>query len=121
MSVSDELRHEEAGALLRSLDEMGFGEWFHRECGGGCWALACELSDGRYVLVSGIDLLGRFCDPQEFGGLVTVGMYRSEDSYVDADEPLLFVTVPLLVGERSAVGVAVAVYGVLSGVVGVEA
>ena len=110
----EEARHEQAGRLLSSLDEMGFGEWRQRECGGGCRALACDMPDGSYVLVTGDDLLGWFCDPEEFGTVVTVGVYSSEESYIDADEPLLMVTVPLAADARTVDGIATAVWGVLS-------
>lgn len=110
----EEFRHGEAGRLLVSLDQMGFGEWVHRHVGGGCQALACTNSDGSYVLVTGVDLLGRFCDPQEFHDVLTVGLYRSEDSYIDADDPLLF-EVRDLVGGSSVDSISEGVYDVLAG------
>lgn len=119
MFDSDELRHEEAGVLLCSLDEMGFGEWRLEHMAGGCYVLVCELSDGRVVYVSGDDVLSWVGCPDEFGGSVAVGVYASFDAVGD-DECDSFVRVPLAVGDRSAVGVSVAVFGVLSELVGVE-
>ena len=114
MLDQDEIRHGEAGRLLVSLDLMGFGEWVHRHIGGGCQALACTNPDGSYVLVTGVDVLGRFCDPQEFHGVVTVGVYRSEASYIDGDESLMF-EVRDLVGGSSVESISEGVYDVLAG------
>lgn len=110
----DEIRHEGAVRLLSALDEMCLGEWSQRHTGGGCWALACGLEDGRFVLVSGDDVLSSFCDPLDFGGSVTVGVYRCEDEIYGGADPLALVSVPLAVDARTVDGVSSAVWGVLS-------
>lgn len=110
----DEFRHENAVRLLSALDQMGFGEWCQRHTGGGCWALACHADDGSYVLVSGDDVLSSFCDPQDFGGSVTVGVYRNEDHIYGGEDPVCLVSVPLAVDDRTVDGIATAVWGVLS-------
>jgi hypothetical protein len=110
----DEIRHENAVRLLSSLDEMSLGEWSQRHTGGGCWALACHANNGSFVLVSGDDVLSSFCDPQDFGGSVTVGVYRNEDHSFGGDDPVRLVSVPLAVEDRTVEGVALAVFGVLS-------
>jgi hypothetical protein len=114
MLDQDEIRHEEAVRLLSALDQMCFGEWSQRHTGGGCWALACGLEDERFVLVSGDDVLSSFCDPQDFGGSVTVGVYRCEDHIYGGEDPVRLVSVPLAVGDRTVDGIATAVWGVLS-------
>ena len=116
-----EMRYEEAGRLLVALDEMGFGEWSQRDTAGGCYLLECVLADGRIVWVTGDDVLSQVCCPSDFGTSVLVGVYESEEAMCDGDEPTLFVRVPLAVEDRTAVGSAVAVHGVMSGLEGVEA
>ena len=115
-----ELRYEEAGRLLSALDEMGFGEWTRRWTGGGCYLLECVLADGRHVWVTGDDVLSSVCDPADFGTSVLVGLYASEEAIIDGDESLALVGVPLAVEDRTAVGIAVAVHGVMSAWEGVE-
>ena len=115
MLDSEEIRQEEAGRLIRNLDEMGFGEWSGVNTGGGCHVLECVLSDGRVVFVSGDDVLSWVCDPSDFGGSVTVGVYADHDAIYNGDEAEVFVSVPLAVGDRTADGIAIAVHGVLSG------
>lgn len=115
-----EMRYEEAGRLLSALDEMGFGEWSQRWTGGGCYLLECVLADGRRVWLTGDDVLSSVCDPSDFGTSVLVGLYASEEAIIDGDESLALVSVPLAVEDRTAVGIAVAVHGVMSGWEGVE-
>lgn len=68
-----------------ALDELGFGSWELEATGGGCHAWVCRgTADGRYVMVTGEDVLDGFGDPSDFGDYVTVGLYGSEQD--DADD-----------------------------------
>lgn len=107
-----EERYEEAGRLFRLLDEMGFGEWQFQETAGGCYSYRCEFADGSLVLVTGDDVLGSVGDPSEFGSSVTVSFFGTEESYLDGSD-LSVVSVPLT--DPTAEGVAVAVFGIMSG------
>jgi hypothetical protein len=75
--------------LGHALDELGFGCWELESTGGGCCAWVLRMHDGRYVMVTGEDVLDGFGDASDFGEWVTLGLYESDGEPVDdgSDEP----------------------------------
>ena len=74
------------GSIGRGLSALGVGAWSLSHTGGGCHAYDCLLIDGSYLMVTASDVLSGFGDADDFHeGLVTVGLYQSEESCYDGD------------------------------------
>lgn len=116
-----EQSEESGGAIWRGLDALGCRVWNLSHTGGGCCAFDCLLDDGSYLMVTASDVLSRYGDADDFcEGLVTVGLYQSEDSAYEGDG---FVTIANAIspeGDResaivSAVGEVLGTLGITSG------
>ena len=108
------------GSIGRGLSALGLGAWSLSHTGGGCHAYDCLLIDGSYLMVTASDVLSGFGDADDFHeGLVTVGLYQSEDSAYEGDGFLTIANAISPDGDResaivSAVGDVLATLGITS-------
>ena len=108
------------GSIGRGLSALGLGAWSLSHTGGGCHAYDCLLIDGSYLMVTASDVLSGFGDADDFHeGLVTVGLYQSEESCYDGDGYVTIANAISPDGDResaivSAVGDVLATLGITS-------